>query len=277
MNSKTDDQPQAVVGQPTDRPNLTPKPDDVIVVWVSFGAASAVAAYETIRRYGDICDVRLVNNPIAEEDEDNRRFGRDLEKWLGRPIIEHRNPRYPSASAVDIWEQRGAMVFPNGAPCTVHGKKEARQDYEKHHRVDWHVLGFTADEERRYTRFTTTERPNVLPVLIDAKLTKSDCAKVLELHGVALPRVYAEGYPNANCIGCVKATSPTYWNLVRRTRPEVFAARAEQSRRLGARLVRYKGKRIFLDELRADAEGRPLKTMSIECGIFCEETSGIFA
>jgi hypothetical protein len=256
--------------------DLNPKPGDVIVVWVSFGAASAVAAYETIRRYGATCDVRLVNNPIIEEDEDNRRFGRDLEKWLGQPIIEHRNPRYPSASAVDIWDQRGAMVFPNGAPCTAHGKKEARQDYEKHNRVDWHVLGFTADEERRYARFTTTERPNVLPVLIEAKLTKSDCAKVLELHGVALPRVYAEGYPNANCIGCVKATSPTYWNLVRRTRPETFEARAEQSRRLGARLVRYRGKRIFLDELPADAVGRPLKTMTIECGVFCEEKSGIF-
>lgn len=253
--------------------NLEPKEGDVIVVWFSNGAASAAAAYLAIQKYGALCDVRIVNNPILEEDEDNLRFGTDVATWLGQPVVKHTNPKFPTASAVDIWDYRGAMVFPAGAPCTVHGKKEARQDYERQHKVDWHVLGFTADEQKRYNRFVQTERTNVLPILIEAGLTKDACGDLLRDHGLALPRVYAEGYPNANCIGCVKATSPTYWNLVRRTRPEVFAARAEQSRRLGARLVRYRGKRIFLDELPADAIGRPLKTMSIECGIFCEMPS----
>jgi hypothetical protein len=51
----------------------------------------------------------------------------------------------------------------------------------------------------------------------------------------------------------------------------VFARRAEQSRELGVRLARHKGERVFLDELPADAVGRPLKGMDLECGIFCEE------
>jgi hypothetical protein len=250
---------------------LSPMAGDTIVVWFSNGAASAAAAYETIRRYDVICDVRLVNNPIVEEDEDNLRFQADVSRWLSAKIVLHGNPNYPANSAVDIWERRGAMVFPKGAPCTVHGKKEARQDYERLHKVDWHVLGFTAEETKRYDRFVLTERANVLPVLIEAGMTKDDCAALLRANGVEPPRVYAEGYPNANCIGCVKATSPTYWNLVRETRPQVFADRAEQSRRLGARLVRHRGKRIFLDELPTDASGRPLKTMNVECGIFCEE------
>lgn len=255
--------------------DLTPKSGDTIVVWFSNGAASAVAAYETIRRYGATCDVRLVNNPVAEEDEDNLRFNRDVSAWLGHPVVLRSSRRFPHGSAVKVWDERGAMSFRRGAPCTFHLKKEARQQYEAEIKVDWHVLGFTADEAGRYRRFVLTERSNVLPVLIDAGLTKEDCATLLQIHGIQLPRVYAEGYPNANCIGCVKATSPTYWNLVRRTRPEVFRERAEQSRRLGARLVRYRGKRIFLDELPEDAVGRPLKSMSIECGIFCEE-KGIF-
>lgn len=250
---------------------LDPQPGDVIVVWFSNGAASAIAWQETLRRYGDICDVRAVNNPIVEEDQDNLRFGAAVAEWLGRPLIECTNPEYPTASAVDIWNKRGAMVFPSGAPCTVHGKKEARQFYERTNRVDWHVLGFTAEEKGRHDRFTLTERSNVLPVLIEAGLTKQDCFDRLLAAGVAPPRVYAEGYPNANCIGCVKATSPTYWNLVRRTRPQIFADRAEQSRRLGARLVRWQGKRIFLDELPETATGRSLKTMNVECGNFCEE------
>lgn len=250
---------------------MHPNPGDTIVVWFSHGAASAVAWYETLRRYGAECDVRAVNNPVAEEDPDNLRFGADVAAWLGRELVEWKNPAFPSGRAKDVWAKRRAMSFPRGAPCTDELKKKARQHYESLHRVDWHVLGFTADEQKRFDRFTMTERENVLPVLIDAGLTKQNCIDFLQMFGVEPPRVYAEGYPNANCIGCVKATSPTYWNLVRRTRPEVFADRAEQSRELGVRLARYRGERVFLDELPADAEGRPLKSMQIECGIFCEE------
>jgi hypothetical protein len=94
---------------------------------------------------------------------------------------------------------------------------------------------------------------------------------IVSTAGLSLPAVYRRGYPNANCIGCVKATSPTYWNHVRKNDPDVFAQRAEQSRRLGVRLARYKGNRVFLDELPADAQGNAMKTMNIECGIFCEE------
>lgn len=47
---------------------------DVIAVWFSCGAASAVAAKRTIERYGSIATIRVVNNPVEEEDADNRRF-----------------------------------------------------------------------------------------------------------------------------------------------------------------------------------------------------------
>ncbi len=250
---------------------LEPKEGDTIVVWFSSGAASAVAWNQTLQRYGNLCDVVAVNNPVAEEDEDNLRFAHDVAKWLGRDLTFWKHPDFPSASAVEVWDKRKFMSGVKGAPCTLILKKQARQDYESKHRVDWHVLGFTADEQKRYDRFVLTERENVLPVLIEAGITKPDCFKILTDAGIVLPRVYLEGYPNANCIGCVKATSPTYWNLVRETRPEVFADRAEQSRRIGAKLTRYNGKRIFLDELPADAKGRSLKSMNIECGIFCEE------
>jgi len=251
---------------------MQPAPGDVIAVWFSNGAASAIAWQETLRRYGDMCDVRAINNPVAEEDEDNLRFGADVSKWLGRPLIECVNPKFPTASAVDVWAKRGAMSFIHGAPCTVHLKKEARQHYERQNKVDWHVLGFTVEEKRRHDRFVLTERSNVLPVLIEAGLSKQDCFDRILAAGIAPPAVYAKGFPNANCIGCVKATSPTYWNLVREKYPEVFAARAKQGRELGGgKLVRYQGKRIFLDELPADAKGRNLKNMTFECGIFCEE------
>ena len=97
-----------------------------------------------------------------------------------------------------------------GAPCTLELKKVARQQWEQEHNPDYHVLGFTLDEKKRHDRFVLTERSNVIPILIDNKITKDDCYAILQSEGIDLPNIYKRGYPNANCIGCVKATSPTY-------------------------------------------------------------------
>jgi len=246
-------------------------PGQTIVVWFSCGAASAIAVQETLRQYPD-CTVRVVNSPIAEEDEDNQRFARDVAQWLNIEIETAINEKYPNASAVEVWEKRKYMSNPNGgAPCTLELKKEARYQWEKRNHADWHVLGFTADERDRHERFILTERANVLPVLIDARLSKPECFMRLQEAGIRLPRVYGQGYPNANCIGCVKATSPTYWNHVRKQHPDVFAQRVEQSERIGAKLVRVKGERIALRDLSPDAFGAPMTNMQSECGIFCEE------
>lgn len=250
---------------------LEPKAGDTIAVWFSCGAASAVAAKKTLERYGNLCNVRIVNNPVIEEDADNFRFLKDVERWLGKEIEFAQNPKYPSCSAVDVWNARKFMSGPMGAPCTKELKKGARQHWETQNKVEWHVLGFTANEKHRYDRFIITERDNVLPILIEAGITKDDCFKVLIEAGIELPLVYRMGYPNANCIGCVKASSSTYWNHVRKNHPDVFASRSEQSRRIGAKLAYYKGKRIFLDELPPDAKGHPMKGLDFECGIFCEE------
>jgi len=240
-----------------------------IAAWFSNGAPSACAAKLAIEKYG-ANSVRVVNNPIAEEDSDNLRFAGDVAAWLGVAIETSANPKYPTASAVDVWDKRKAMSFPRGAPCTTHLKKHARQHWEKQNPVDWHVFGFTLEERERHNRFTLTERENVLPLLIDARMNRDDCFDMVRSAGISLPRAYSWGLPNANCLGCVKATSPTYWNLIRMVSPEVFADRAEQSRRLGAKLVRVQNKRIFLDELDARAKGRAIKSMP-DCGLFCEE------
>ena len=242
-----------------------------IVVWFSCGAASAVAAKLTIDKYRETHNIRIVNNPVIEEDADNQRFLKDVEKWLGVTIEFAINSKYPNCSASEVWEKKQFFSSPRGATCTLALKKEARYEWEKSNPTDWHVLGFTADEKDRHENFITNERENLLPVLIDANLTKGDCFRIIQEAGIELPRIYSMGYPNANCIGCCKATSPTYWNHVRKMHPDIFQARAEQSRRIGARLARVKNVRIFIDELDPLATGRSMKDMDFECGIFCEE------
>ncbi|MDB5531563.1 MAG: hypothetical protein JWR51_4666 [Devosia sp.] len=257
----------------------SPKEGDIIAVWFSCGAASAVAAKLTLERYGNLCEVRVVNNPVMEEDEDNRRFLADVQDWLGVTIEDARNSKYPNASAEEVWDIRGGMSFPHGAPCTVSLKKEARQQWEAANISGspmgpgcWHVMGFGAEEQDRARMFALTERSNTLPVLIEAGMTRQACYEYIVNAGLKPPRIYELKYPNANCVGCVKATSPTYWNHVRKVHPEVFASRAEQSRRLGSKLVRVNNERIYLDELDPAAKGRPLASLQMpECGLFCEE------
>ena len=252
-----------------------------IYVWFSCGAASAVALKKTIENYSHTHKIRAINNPVANEHHDNQRFLRDVEKWCGIKIEYATNPKYPSNDCNDVWK-RGYMSGVAGAPCTGELKKKARQIYEKENGLpDYMVLGFTLDEKKRHERFVKTERANVLPILIEEGITKQDCYKILIKAGIELPEIYKYGFPNANCIGCVKATSPTYWNLVREKFPEVFEERAKLSRKIGCRLVRVKGERKFLDELKPNENGRKLASADIdklkdemkdiECGIFCEE------
>jgi hypothetical protein len=250
---------------------MSVRPGEKIAVWFSCGAASAVAAKKTLEKYGDICTVRVVNNPVAEEHPDNHRFLKDVEKWLGVQIETAINPKFPSCSAVEVWAQRKFMGGIAGAPCTLELKKAARQEWENVNPVDWTVLGFTLDEQDRSDRFQMTERKSLLPVLIDERITKKDCFRILFAAGVEIPEIYKLGYPNANCIGCIKATSPTYWNHVRRIHPEVFEQRAQLSRKIGAKLVRVESERIFLDQLNPLATGAAMDGMSFECGSFCEE------
>lgn len=239
-----------------------------IAVWFSCGAASAVAAKLTIDKYKNLFNILIVNNPVLEEHSDNRRFLKDIEEYIQHPIIEAKNIKYPSASIIDVFNRERYMSGVHGAVCTRKLKREARYQFELNHDIDYHVLGFTIDEWKRQKKFNERERSNAIPVLCKELVTKDECFKKLRKDNIKLPEIYSLQYPNANCIGCVKSQSATYWNMIRVDFPEIFKLRAEQSRKLGCRLVKYKGKRIFLDELPSNAVGGKIK--SWECGIFCE-------
>lgn len=245
--------------------------DKKIVVWFSCGAASAVALAKTIEIYGADNEIIACNNPIKEEHEDNQRFLSDVAKHLGIEIQSVISKKYPSQSCVEVWDKRKFMSSPWGAPCTYELKKKARQDWEATNPHDYIVLGFTAEEKKRHESFKLNERENILPVLIDLNITKADCYREVASWGIELPKIYKLGYPNANCIGCVKSASPTYWNHVRKKHPDIFEQRSQQSERIGAKLVIVKGERILLKNLDPKAKGRRLKNMDFECGIFCED------
>jgi hypothetical protein len=244
-----------------------PQPGETIVVWFSCGAASAMAAKLTVEKYGATNKILIINNPIKEEDEDNQRFLKDIENWLKIQIGSAVNSKYKECSIVEVFDDQQFMTNVGGlAYCTLELKQRARFEWEAKNKVDWTIMGFTKEEKNRFDRFVL-KRPSI-HILKD--ITKAECFFEIIKAGIELPQSYKLGMPNANCKGCVKATSPTYWNHVRKVYPEDFKQRAEQSREIGAKLVRVKNKRIFLDELDPKAKGRPMKDLNFECGIFCK-------
>ena len=219
-----------------------------VIAWFSCGAASAVAARLAVHDYGDLCEV-VYCDTMASEHPDNARFFHDVERWLGRSIRVIKSDEY--ATVDDVIERTRYMAGNAGARCTVEMKKRPR--FKMQYPDDVHVFGFSADEVKRVNDFEFNSPDMILDwILLRHGLTKQDCFAELGRAGIALPVMYAKGYKNNNCIGCVKASSARYWNMIRRDFPEIFDKRARQSREIGCRLTRYKGKRIFLDELPPD-------------------------
>ena len=236
-----------------------------VLVWYSDGAASACAARLAVEKYGDRCEV-IKCDTTADEHPDNLRFRREVEAWIGREVTLIGSDDFGSIN--DVFEQTRYMAGIAGARCTTELKKLPRMRYQDFD--DVHVFGYTADEHSRIERFEANNPELTCDwILREQFVRKKDCHRMLREAGVEPPAMYALGFDHNNCLGCVKATSPGYWNRTRQHFPGAFERRARQSREIGARLVRVEGERVFLDELDPDV-GLDLPDGDIECGPFCE-------
>lgn len=240
--------------------------DNRVIVWFSCGEASAVAAYLAVEKYPMRSEI-VYCNTLASEHPDNRRFLIDVSHWIGKSITVIESHKYESVD--DVFESERYMAGIAGARCTIEMKKLPRQMFQRP--TDTHIFGFTVDEGKRFERFKRQNPGLKLEwILGDKFIRKSDCARILERAGIKRPEMYGLGFEHNNCLGCVKATSPTYWQRVARCFPDVFARRSAQSREIGARLVRVDGTRIFLDELDLNRNfGEP--DGDIECGPYCSQ------
>lgn len=236
-----------------------------VICWFSCGDASAVATVLALRKYGQTHDVVVARIVIPSEHPDNERFSEQCSEWFGVPIIKLQSDEY--ADTWDVWEKRKYIAGIAGAPCTGQLKKAVRFKFQRPD--DIHVFGYTAEEGKRAATFKRNnfELATDFPC-IDANLNKPDCHALVRASGIELPAMYRLGFDNNNCIGCPKGGAG-YWNMIRRHFPDQFARMAELSRRLGSRLIKQDGQRVFLDELRPTT-GKQKDEVSIECSAFCE-------
>lgn len=229
------------------------------VSWFSCGAASAVATKLSNPDVIAYCEV-------GSEDEDNARFMADCIPWFGMEITRLSNPRYRDTWSV--WAERRYLAGINGAPCTGELKVAPRLAFQRPD--DIHIFGYTADSSDMQRAEALRENWPELQIetpLIDRGLTKAACFSLINSAGIRLPRVYVMGFPNANCIPCVKATSPAYWALVRLRFPIEFDRMAKLSRELDVRLTRINGVRIFIDEIPVD---HPVtEAVAPDCDFLC--------
>lgn len=239
-----------------------------VVVWFSCGAASAVAARLAVTVHSNVKVVYC--NTLASEHPDNLRFLQEVEEWIEQPIEIISSTKF--ANIDEVFMKTRYMAGVAGAPCTREMKKVPRLDFQLPN--DLHIFGLTKDESRRIKQFEKNNPDIEMEwILRDQLLTKESCFRMLESAEICLPAMYSQGFRNNNCIGCVKSTSPDYWNRVRKHYPEVFQKRVSQSREIGCKLVQiYRGKRIFLDELPIDYKGGKPEE-DIECGVMCVNES----
>lgn len=238
--------------------------DERVIVWFSCGEASAVAARLAVEKYPLTSEI-VYCDTMKTEHPDNARFFRDVSRWIDKAITVIRSDEYESID--EVFERERYMSGIAGARCTVEMKKVPRNRFQRPN--DIHIFGYCIDEPKRFNDFKSNNPELRLEwILRDNFIRKSDCARILRQAGIERPVMYDLGFEHNNCLGCVKATSPSYWQRIARLFPDVFERRCIQSRKIGARLVRVDNIRIFLDELDLTREfGEP--DGSIECGPYC--------
>lgn len=132
------------------------------------------------------------------------------------------------------------------------------------------MWGFDLRERNRAER-TVESNPQAeheFP-LIDRNLSKEEVHGLFErTFDFPRPKMYDLGYPNNNCIGCVKG-GMGYWNRIRTDFPEVFESRAQLERLVGYSILKESdGTPLYLDEL--DPNRGDMNTEIFpDCGIMC--------
>lgn len=228
------------------------------ICWFSSGISSFMACYLT----KDID--RIIYIHINDQHPDSLRFLHDCERLLEREIEVITSSRYTGVD--DVIERDRYLNGVNGAACTKRLKKEVRRDWERRNTgFHTYVWGYDYKEKHRAKRIeeTLTACEHEFP-LIERGLSKQECHWISERLGIRRPVMYELGYPNNNCVGCVKG-GMGYWNRIRIDFPEVFERRAKQERALGRSCI----KGVFLDELDPNRGNMDMEILE-DCTIACQ-------
>ena len=173
----------------------------MVVCWWSGGITSAVACKMAIDEWGrDRCRVIILDT--GNEHEDTYRFLSDCALWYGLPIESLRSSEY--ADIEETWFRHKSLNTANGAICSYMLKRRVREKWEKEHSFAHQVFGFEYDKrELKRAKSLRLNHPQTKPLfpLIDARLSKEDCIRIVQDAGISVPKPYLMGLRNNNCLG----------------------------------------------------------------------------
>ena len=177
------------------------------IVCFSGGHSSALAAIETVRKYGK-SDVILLNHDISPhvEDEDIKRFKREVAEYIGLPITPANMPGWETMPPLAVAVANKAFkAYNSPAFCTSRLKTEPFYKWlaENGDRGDCVIYGFDAEETSRMMRRSKVmDSMGYKAVFPLAEWDRTIWAT--EEIGIMRPSTY-QVYKHANCIGCLKA------------------------------------------------------------------------
>lgn len=208
---------------------------------------------------------------VADQHPDSIRFIKDCEKAIGIEIEILKSTEYGCVE--DCIRVFGGFrdAHSGFAPCTNWLKKRIRKEWEaKHPDYDLtYVWGYDLNEISRAENMikANPQAKHEFP-LIEKKLYKEEVHGLFErTFDFKRPLMYDLGYPNNNCVGCIKG-GMGYWNKIRKDFPEVFESRARLERLVGYSILKDKNGPVFLDEL--DSERGDMDTEIFpDCGLMC--------
>lgn len=235
-----------------------------VVSWFSCGAASAYATYLASQKYGD--RMEAVYCRVEEEHPDNMKFLRQFEETTGIPVKIIEDEKH-KGSIMEVFKRRKFIKGQTGAPCTMVLKKDLRKKYQRYDDVQ--IFGYTVEEMNRVDRFIDANNEvDADFILVDKEITKGQCMDWFRSMGFDIPTMYKLGYPNNNCVGCVKG-GMGYWNAIRKDFPEAFIKMAQLERDVGHAINKDKDGPVYLDELDPE-RGNFKRDVPSDCGFTCE-------
>jgi hypothetical protein len=231
----------------------------MIISWFSAGVSSAVATKMALEKYSDL---KIIYTHIDDQHLDTLRFIKDCETWFNKRI---KIIQSELKSVENACRKSGFINSPYGASCSRLLKRRVRKEWEIENEGQYtYIWGFDCTEKKRADRIIESmpEYNHIFP-LIENKINKKTAHGIIEKAGIKRPAMYDLGYPNNNCIGCMKG-GMGYWNKIKKDFPDVFKKRCELENIVGYRVF----KEFDLKDLPED-RGRNIEIIVPECGIFC--------
>ena len=207
------------------------------VVMFSSGAGSWMAAKRVAAEHGTSRMVLLFADTLIE-DEDNYRFLGEAAENVGAPLVTVADGRTPWEVFRDVRYIGNSRI----AQCSRLLKQKVCDDWldancdpsdtMTYLGIDWTEEHRVAGVEKRYRE--RAEKAGVEPFRVSAPLCsppyleKRDVLQAMKNDGLAPPRLYAMGFPHANCGGfCVRAGQAQF-ELLHRVLPERYRHHEEQ-------------------------------------------------